>query len=75
MVVVVFIRSIHQFPHSINIVSSIYHPLGTLLHGVCIDELSRVQLFAIPWTVDHGAPLSMECVSMENTGVGFHTLL
>ena len=65
MVVVAFTRNIHQFPHSINIVLSIYYPLGTLLHGVCLGELSHVQLFAIPWTVDYGAPLSMEFSRQE----------
>ena len=34
-----------------------------LLHLICTSEplklLSRVQLFAIPWTVAHQAPLSM----------------
>ena len=37
-------------------------------------SLSCVQLFAIPWTAAHQAPVSMES-SGKNTGVGCHFLL
>ena len=39
-----------------------------------VQLLSRVQLFATPWTVAHRAPLSTE-FSGKNTGVGCHFLL
>ena len=32
---------------------------------VVVSSLSRVQLFAIPWTVAHQAPLSMEFSRQE----------
>ncbi|XDA72876.1 hypothetical protein R6Z07F_003154 [Ovis aries] len=38
------------------------------------QSLSRVQLFATPWTVARQAPLSMEFPG-KNTGVGCHFLL
>ena len=42
---------------------------------VCVcQSLSRVQLFAAPWTLAHEAPLSMG-FSGVNTGVGCHSLL
>ena len=37
--------------------------------------LSRVQLFATPWTVAHQVPLSMGDSPGKNTGVGGHALL
>ena len=40
----------------------------------CSQSLSRVQLFATPWTVAHQAPLSMNFPG-KNTGVGCHFLL
>ena len=40
---------------------------------VCAQSLSRVQLFSIPWTVAHQAPLSIEFLG-KNTGVGCHFL-
>ena len=39
--------------------------------GVCVKLLSRVRLFAIPWTVARQAPLSMDSPG-KNTGVGCH---
>jgi len=44
--------------------------------GVCVCVcvcvlLSRIQLFATPWTVAHQAPLSMDSPG-KNTGVGCH---
>ena len=36
-----------------------------VLKYVCIKSLSHVQLFAIPWTVAHQAPLSMEFSRQE----------
>ena len=41
--------------------------------GVCVKLLSRVRLFAIPWTVARQAPLSMDSPG-KNTGVGCHVL-
>ena len=41
--------------------------------GVCVKLLSRVRLFAIPWTVARQAPLSMDSPG-KNTGVGCHFL-
>ena len=41
---------------------------------VKVKSLSRVQLFAAPWTVAHQASLSMG-FSRKNTGVGCHFLL
>ena len=41
---------------------------------VKVKSLSRVQLFAIPWTVAHQAPSSMG-FSRKGTGVGCHFLL
>ena len=32
---------------------------------MCVYVLSRVQLFATPWTVAHQAPLSMEFFKQE----------
>ena len=37
---------------------------------VCVCELSRIPLFATPWTVAHQTPLSMEF--SRHTGVGCH---
>ena len=42
--------------------------------SIAAQLLSRVQLFATPWTGAHQAPLSMEFPG-ENTGVGCHFLL
>ena len=39
-----------------------------------VKLLSRVRLFATPWTVAYQAPLSMG-FSGKNTGVGYHFLL
>ena len=39
-----------------------------------VRSLSRVQLFATPWTVAYHAPLSMKLPG-KNTGVGCHFLL
>ena len=39
-----------------------------------VKSLSRVRLFATPWTVAHQAPLSMG-FTRQDTGVGFHALL
>ena len=36
-----------------------------------VKSLSRVQLFATPWTAAHKAPLSMDSPG-KNTGVGCH---
>ena len=36
-----------------------------VLKYVCVKSLSHVQLFAIPWTVAHQAPLSMEFSRQE----------
>ena len=33
---------------------------------MCAQSLSRVQLFAAPWTVAHQAPLSMGFLRQEN---------
>ena len=33
---------------------------------VCAQQLSRVQLFATPWTIAHQAPLSMGFSRQEN---------
>ena len=42
---------------------------------VCVCEsLSRVQLFATPWTVARQAPLPMNSPG-KNTGVGYHSPL
>ena len=35
------------------------------VHSPCAQSLSHVQLFAIPWTVAHQAPLSMELSRQE----------
>ena len=45
-------------------------------YSICLHvrSLSRVWLFATPWTVAHQAPLSMGFPS-KNTGVGCHFLL
>ena len=40
----------------------------------CVFALSHIQLFTIPWTVTHQAPLFME-FSGKNSGVGWHSLL
>ena len=41
---------------------------------MCVQSLSRVQLFAIPWTVAHQAPLSMELCRQEYwSGLPFPT--
>ena len=40
---------------------------------LCTQSLSCVQLFSIPWTVAHQAPLSIEFLG-KNTGVGCHFL-
>ena len=42
--------------------------------SIAAQLLSRVQLFATPWTGAHQAPLSMEFPG-ENTGVGCHKIL
>ena len=34
-------------------------------YSVCVKSLSRVRLFAIPWTVAHQAPLPMEFSRQE----------
>ena len=39
------------------------------------ESLSHVWLFVTPWTVALQAPLSMELSSVQNTGVGCHSLL
>ena len=39
-----------------------------------VKSLSRLRLFATPWTVTHQAPLSLE-FSGKSTGVGCHFLL
>ena len=39
-----------------------------------VKSLSRVRLFATPWTVAHQAPASMESLG-KSTGVGCHFLL
>ena len=42
---------------------------------MCVYVLSRVQLFATPWTVAHQAPLSMEFFKQEYwSGLPFPTL-
>ena len=41
---------------------------------VKVKLLSRVRLFATPWTVAYQASLSMDPLG-ENTGVGYHFLL
>ena len=57
-----------------------HQSLGTLtvknlkVPYVCVLSLSRVRLFATPWTEIHQAPLSMR-FSSKNTGVGCHFLL
>ena len=40
-----------------------------------VQSLSRVRLFATPWTSAHQAPLSLEILQAKNTGVGCHALL
>ena len=42
---------------------------------VCAQVLSRVQLFATPWTVTHQVPLSMEFFRQILVGGGCHFLL
>ena len=42
---------------------------------VVVQSLSHVQLLETPWTVDHEAPLSMECPRQDYWRVGFHFLL
>ena len=42
--------------------------------SVVYTVLSRVWLFAAPWTIAHQAPLSMDFPG-ESTGVGCHLLL
>ena len=39
--------------------------LSILSQEVCVCVLSRVQLFATPWTVAHQAPLSIEFSRQE----------
>ena len=39
-----------------------------------VKSLSRVRLFATPWTVAHQAPPSMDSLG-KSTGVGCHFLL
>ena len=46
--------------------------LSVMLSCVCVFKLSRVQLFATPWTADPQAPLSFPG---KNTGVGCHAIL
>ena len=48
-------------------------PIGTIVRKK-VKSLSRVQLFAIPWTVAYQAPLSME-FSGKSTIEGCHFLL
>ena len=48
--------------------------LYVLKEKVKVKSLSRVRLFATPWTVAYQAPLSMG-FSGKNTGVGCHFLL
>ena len=52
-------------------------PQRQLKHSVCTRAwvLSRVWLFATPWTVARQAPLSVGFFSCMNTGVGGHFLL
>ena len=46
-----------------------------IMHRVVkMKVLSRVQLFATPWTAAHQALLSMNSLG-KNTGVGSHSLL
>ena len=47
---------------------------GTVLFPGVVQSLSRVRLFATPWTVAHQAPLSWDSPG-NNTGVGCHFLL
>ena len=48
------------------------HPSYCSLVAVIVWQLSRVQFFAIPWTVAHQAPLS---TGDKNTGVDCHFFL
>ena len=48
--------------------------LDNVLYLCVRVELSRIQLFATPWSVAGQAPLSME-FSRQDTGVGGHFLL
>ena len=61
-------------PLSINIAiavfdTSVYLEVMGKNVCVCAQSLSRVQLFATPWTAAHQSPLSME-FSGKNTGAG-----
>ena len=52
------------------------HAQGIYLHIVVVQSLSRVPLFAMPWTIAHQAPLSMgilharilKCVAISSPG-------
>ena len=66
----------------LGVVKHSYVPGGPLqgyyhsLCAVCAQLLSRVWLFATPWTVAHQAPLSMGFPRQEYWGVrGCHSLL
>ena len=58
-------------PNVDNVDQCIYRALLRMSEG---QSLSRVRLFATPWTVACQAPLSMEFPG-KNTGVGSHSLL
>ena len=46
--------------------SNIYHPVFLITHkSMKVKLLSRVQLFATPWTVAHQVPPSMGSSSQE----------
>ena len=60
--------------HSAFFMVQLSHPYMTTGNHLSQKSLSRVRLFATPWTVAHQAPPSMESPG-ENTGVSCHFLL